>query len=41
MKDNLEKFISEHREEFDDRDAPNNVWAAIDQHLDQKMVVVK
>ena len=36
MKDNLEKFISEHREEFDDKSPPKNIWLAIDQNLDQK-----
>lgn len=36
MKDNLEKFISENRPEFDDRQPPENIWLAINQHLEQK-----
>jgi hypothetical protein len=36
MSDNLEKFIKENRSEFDDRQAPKNIWLAIDQNLDQK-----
>jgi len=36
MSDNLEKFISENRPKFDDKEAPKNIWSAIDQHLDQK-----
>lgn len=36
MKDNLEKFISENRQEFDDRQPPGNIWLSIDRHLDQK-----
>ena len=36
MSDNLEKFIRENRPKFDDKAAPKNIWAAIDQQLDQK-----
>ncbi len=36
MKDNLEKFISENRPDFDDKKPPKDIWRAIDQHLDQK-----
>ena len=36
MKDNLEKFISENRPDFDDKNPPKDIWLAIDQHLDQK-----
>ena len=32
-KDNLEKFVSENREEFDDRTPQRDVWSAIDQNL--------
>jgi hypothetical protein len=36
MSDNLEKFIRNNREEFDDRQPPKDLWKAIDQHLEQK-----
>ena len=36
MSDNLEKFISENRPEFDDQKPSKDIWKAIDQHLDQK-----
>ena len=36
MRDNLEKFISENRPDFDDKIPPKNIWLAIDQQLDQK-----
>ncbi len=36
MSDNLEKFISDNRPEFDDREPPKNIWSAIDRQLDQK-----
>jgi hypothetical protein len=35
MSDNLEKFIRKNRAEFDDRKPPQDIWSAIDQHLDK------
>ena len=36
MSDNLEKFISENRSAFDDREPSKGIWSAIDKQLDQK-----
>lgn len=36
MKDNLEQFISEHKEAFDVHDAPNGLWKKLDQQLTPK-----
>ena len=36
MGDQLEKYIMEHREGFDDAEPSQNLWNAIDQRLDRK-----
>jgi len=36
MGDNLDKFISENRSEFDNRKPSKDLWSAIDRELDQK-----